>query len=140
MKMGLNAEIKNAVNWDAPAVAMDDSLRVVIQRMVDSKSSAVLVKTGDAVVGIVTDMDMLDSIAKHNDLDGTTASGFMTRCELILGKPVKSPCVQLDTEQSVGNAIGVMNGAGIHHLVVSDDKGECAGMVSALDLLRLVIS
>ena len=140
MKMGLSAEIKNAVNWEAPAVAMDDSLRVVIQKMVDSKSSAVLVKSGDAVVGIVTDMDMLGSIARHDDLDGTKASGFMTRCELILGKAVKSPCVQLDAEQSVGDAIGVMNGAGIHHLVVSGEDDKCAGMVSVLDLLRLVIS
>ena len=138
--MGLNAEIKNAVNWEAPAVAMDDSLRVVIQKMVDGRSSAVLVKAGDVVAGIVTEMDMLASIARHDDLDGTKVSGFMTRCELILGKAVKSPCVQLDSEQSVGDAIGVMNGAGVHHLVVSGEKDTCTGMVSVLDLLRLVIS
>lgn len=138
--MGLNTEIKTVVNWEAPAVAMDDSLRVVIQKMVDGKSSAVLVKAGDAVAGIVTDMDMLASIARHDDLDGTKVSGFMTRCELILGKAVKSPCVQLDSEQSAGDAIGVMNGAGVHHLVVSGEKDTCTGMVSVLDLLRLVIS
>lgn len=138
--MGLNTEIKNAVNWEAPAVAMDDSLRVVIQKMVDSKSSAVLVKADDAVAGIVTDMDMLASIARHDDLDGTKVSGFMTRCELILGKAVKSPCVQLDSEQNAGDAIGVMNGAGVHHLVVSGEKDTCTGIVSVLDLLRLVVS
>ena len=138
--MGLNTEIKTVVNWEAPAVAMDDSLRVVIQKMVDGKSSAVLVKAGDDVTGIVTDMDMLASIAKYDDLDGTKVSDVMTRCELILGKAVNSPCVQLDSEQSAGNAIGVMNGAGIHHLVVSGNKNTCTGMVSALDLLRLVIS
>ena len=138
--MGLNAEIKNAVNWEAPVVAMDDSLRVVIQKMVDSKKSAVLVKAGDDVVGIVTDMDMLASIARHDDLDGTKVSGFMTSCELILGKPVKSPCAQLDSAQSVGDAIGVMNVAGVHHLVVSGEKDVCAGVVSVLDLLKLVIS
>lgn len=137
--MGLNTEIKNAVNWEAPAVAMDDSLRIVIQKMVDSKRSSVLVKTGDDVVGIVTDMDILGSIARYDDLDGTKVSGFMTGCELILGSAVKSPCVQLDSEQSVGDAIGVMNAAGVHHLVVSGDKETCTGVVSVLDLLEMAI-
>jgi CBS domain-containing protein len=140
METGMNAEIKNAVDWKAPAVALDDSLRVVIQKMVANKSSAVLVKTGDQVVGIVTDMDIVAGIARRDDLDGTRISGIMTPCELILGKTVKSPCVQIDSEESLENAIGVMNNAGIHHLVVSGEKDTHAGMVSAMDLLQLVIS
>jgi predicted transcriptional regulator len=140
MKMELGTEIKNAVNWEAPAVAMDDSLRTVIQKMVAGKSSAVLVKTGDDVVGIMTDMDVLGSIARHDDLDETKVSTFMTHCELILGKSVKSPCVQLDAEQSLGNAIEVMNRAGIRQLVISGEKDKGAGMVSVLDLLKLAIS
>jgi CBS domain-containing protein len=140
METGLKTEIQSAVDWKAPAVALDDNLRAAIQKMVENSSSAVLVKTGDQVVGIVTDMDIVASIARHDDLDGTKVSGIMTRCELILGKTVQSPCVQIDSEESLVNAIGVMNNAGIHHLVVSGEKDTHTGMVSALDLLKLVIS
>jgi len=36
----LNQEIKNAVNWDAENVSMEDSLRTVIKKIVKSKTSA----------------------------------------------------------------------------------------------------
>lgn len=138
--MGLNDEIKAAVNWNAPSVDIEDSLRTVIQKMVDANSSALAVKQGVFVVGVITDMDVMCSVDDGDDLDETKAANFMTACELIDDKGVKSPCVQLDAAESVGNALGIMTRAGVHNLLVSGESEKGAGMVSVHDLLRFVIS
>lgn len=138
--MGLNDDISAAVNWDAPRIAMEDSLRVVIQKMVDSRTSALLVKVGAEVAGIVTDMDVMKAVVDENDLDKTKASNLMTACELISGNVVKSPCVQLHEAESVKNALGVLDTAGVHNLVVSGENDKLTGIVSIRDLLKLVIS
>lgn len=135
--MGLNAEIKSVVNWDAPSVDIEDNLRKVIKKMLEHNASALAVKVGDEVAGVVTDMDVMDCISNKEDLDEIKASKFMTACELINDKGVKTPCVQLDESQSVESALGVMATAGVHHLLVAGEK--TAGMVSVHDLLKLVV-
>lgn len=135
--MGLGNEISSAVKWDSPSIDMRDTLRMTITKMVNSGVSALVIKSGDEVIGIVTEMDLLHCIANGDDFDGFTVSKFMTSCEIISGKKIKAPCIQLDETQSVENAIGVMNLAGVHHLLVTE--GKKAGVVSAQDLLRLVI-
>jgi len=137
--MGLQSEIKDAVNWEAPAVGLQSSLREVIQKMVYSNTSALVVKTDDAVVGLVTDMDLLDCISNQKDLDKTRVSDFLTSCELIAGHPIKSPCAQLDGSESVENAIKVLSAAGTHNLLVSGASDKEAGIASIHSLLKLLI-
>ena len=138
--MSLNDEIRSAVNWDAPGVDMDDSLRTAIQKMMDGCTTALLVKMEGIVIGVVTDMDLMRSVVNKEDLDETKVSEFMTGCELITGKRAQSPCVQLHEAESVENALGVLEIANLHNLVVSGENEKCAGTVSVRDLLGLVIS
>ncbi len=137
--MGLNDEIGSVVNWNAPGVDMNDSLRTVITKMVENQTSALTVTVEGTVAGVVTDMDTLLCIENGLDLDDTKASRFMTSCEIIGNRNIKSPCVQLDAAQTAGNALGVMNRAGVHHLLVTGEN-ERTGMVSILALLKLAIS
>lgn len=138
--MGLNDEIEKAVNWETQSVGMDDSMRVAIEKMIADKCSALAVKVGDEVVGVLTDFDLMDCLDRDDDLDKIKASSCMTACELITGKEVKSPCAQLDSSHSVKNAIAVLNVAGVHHLLVSGDDDKCVGLISSIDLLKLAIS
>ncbi len=135
--MGLSDEISSAVKWDSPSVDIQDTVRTVISKMVNSGVSAVVVKNGDEVFGIVTEMDLMGCIAKGNDLDGITVSTIMTSCEIISDKERTSPCIQLEETQSTQNAIKVMNHADIHHLLVTGEKGT--GIISAHDLFHLVV-
>lgn len=137
--MGLNDEIKNAVNWDAEQVDMEDSLRTVIQKMAGSNTSALVVKSGDTVAGIVTDIDLMNCLVEGDDLDAVKAGKFMTACELITtGDENASPCAQLDESESILSALKVMEAAGVHNLLVSGDDGR-VGTVSARKLLQLVL-
>ena len=136
--MGLADMIGSIVKWDAPSVDLSDSLRAALGKMASSGASAMLVKSGEEVVGVATDMDFMGSIARGDDLDRVTVATFMSSCEIISDREIKTPCIQLDETQSVKNAIGVMDLAGIHHLLVTGKKG--AGVVSARDLLQLAVS
>ena len=138
--MGLQNEIKDAVNWEAPAVTLQNSLREVIQKMVNNNASALVVKIDDAVAGIITDMDLLDCISDQKDMDETKVSDFLTACELITNVPIRSPCAQLDESESVENAIKVLDAAGTHNLLVSGASDKEVGIASIRDLFKLLIS
>lgn len=138
--MKLQSEIKDAVNWEAPSLSLESSLREVIQKMVSNNVSALAVKTDDVLVGVVTDMDVIDSISDQKDLDKTKVSDFLTSCELITNKRQKSPCAQLDESESVENAIKVLSAGGIHNLVVAGGTEKEVGIASISDLLKLLVS
>ena len=108
--------------------------------MVTNNGSALAVKTDDALVGVVTEMDVIDCISDQKDLDKTRVSDFLTACELITNLPQKSPCAQLDESESVENAIKVLSVAGTHNLVVSGRTDKEVGIASIRDLLKLLIS
>ena len=138
--MALTATIGAAVNREAPAVSLDDTLRTAIRQMTVARCSALMVKSGDEVVGVVTEMDLLEGLVRHDDLDATRVARFMTSCELITGRAACSPCVQLDENELVQDALATMHKAGMHHLLVAGDGNQALGMVSVADLLKLAIA
>ena len=138
--MALSDSIKKAINRKLPAVDLEDSLETALKAMADNETSALVVKLRDVLVGIITDMDIIRSIANKDDLQKTMVSSFMSACELISDKSVATPCVQLDEDQDVLSALQIMDEAGVHHLLVSNGGEEPVGMVSILDLLKLASS
>ena len=138
--MGFNDAIGAGVQKDAPFVGRSDSLRTVIKKMTDAKVTGLIVKSGTDVVGIITVRDVMNSVANNKDLDDTKVSDFMTSCELITDKSIKTPCVQLDEGQNVKDAIAIMNEAGVRNLLVTGDDNKAIGTISALTLLKMAIS
>lgn len=138
--MSLKDTIKNAINKDTPAVALEDTLETAIRKMVGGTSSALAVQSGDELIGIVTDMDIMESIRRNGLSTTTRVSDFMVPCELLSEKGTKSPCVQLDEDESVENALKAMAGAGVHHLLVLGANNKVIGFVPSHALLKLVLS
>ncbi|MEJ2031641.1 MAG: CBS domain-containing protein [Deltaproteobacteria bacterium] len=136
----MNEAISSAVQKGGPTVSLDDSLRTAIGKMAEAKATGLVVKSGGQVVGIITTLDLMRSVVNKEDLDETKVSQFMTACELIGAKATKSPCVQVDENESVAMALEVMDQAGVHNLLVSGGSGDAIGMVSAQELLKLAIS
>ena len=138
--MGFTDTISSAIQKETLVIESTDSLRTAIQKMTQANATGLIVKSGGDLIGIVTVMDLMNSVANDDDLDTTPVSSFMTACELITDKVVKTPCVQLDEGQNVKDALKIMNEAGVRNLLVSGDNNEAIGMVSALSLLKLAIS
>ena len=137
--MALHYPIASAVRI-APAVNINDSLLTAAEYMAEHDTSALIVKDGEEMVGILTDMDVMDGIVRNNDFTGTKVASCMTACQLIAGNRVKSPCVQLYQEESVESALKVMSSAGIHNLLVSCEIGVGTCTVSIRDLLKVAVS
>lgn len=138
--MSLKDSISKAIKKDTPAVTLEDSLEIAIRKMVDGGCSALAVKSGNELIGIVTDMDIMESIRRNGLTGGVNVADFMVKCELLSQKGTKSPCVQLDEDESVENALKLMAGAGVHHLLVSGANNKAMGIVSSQALLKLVLS
>jgi CBS domain-containing protein len=102
------------------------SLTEVAQRMVDKDVGAVLVTEGDRLVGILTERDMLQAVARGIDAD-TTVADWMTR----------NP-ETLDPDDTTEHAAVLMIHGGFRHLPVTEND-KVVGMLSIRDLMRIVL-
>ncbi len=135
--MGLDMAISSAVKWDAPTIELADSLRSAIKKMIANNTSVLVVKSSDEIIGVVTNMDLIRCLARGDDFDNVTVANFMSCCGIITTRKITTACIQLDETKSVQDAIGLMDLAGVHHLLVAGAQG--VGIISIQDLLRLAI-
>lgn len=137
--MALHDPISPAVKQTS-SIRIDDNLMTAAEKIAKYDASALLVKNGAEVVGILTDMDIMEGIVRYNNPQNTKVADCMTACQLISDKPVKSPCVQLHEGESVKNAFDIMSTAGVHNLLVSCEMGLGTCLVSIRDLLKVAVS
>jgi len=97
--------IKNAGKRKFPAVGLSDTLDTALQAMAKANASALVVKTDEDLVGVVTISDIMYSLTNEDDLHQTPVSSIMTSCEFISDKATNNPCVQLDEDEDVLSAI-----------------------------------
>jgi CBS domain-containing protein len=136
--MDPSRKIKEGITRKYPIIDLDGSLRDAIEMMADNNVSALVVRSGEMVMGLVTISDVLFCLAQDSDIQATSIASFMTRCDIISEKGTRNPCAQLDEDQDVLSAIKVMHEAGVRHLVVSSGEGEPVGIVSSLELIKLL--
>ncbi len=132
--------IKMAVRRKYPSVLYEDNLNTAMQVMVGNNASALVVMSGEHLVGIVTIFDVVNCLASGEHPDETKISSFMTQCDLIGKEGAAHPCVQLDEDFDALSAIKVMHEAGVNHLLVSGEEGQPVGIVSSLELVKLLSS
>lgn len=138
--MGLQKTIKSVMRLDRPKVNGNISVKEVIATMAEHGVCAISVERDGAVLGIVTDMDLVGALVHRGDPATAKVFECMTACDLITRSGAKSPCVQLDEEETVGNALKLLDGTGVHNLMVSGPNDQCLGIISAGELLQAAIS
>ena len=101
------------------------SLRKAAQLMADRKvGAAVVIDPDGSGPGILTERDVLESVAKGQDPDGERVCDHLT-ADLVSASP----------EWSLEHAAAAMVRGGFRHLLVVDG-GEVAGIVSMRDIVR----
>jgi predicted transcriptional regulator len=136
--MGQYKKVKQAINRKFPEIDSKDSLKTAINLMAEANASVLAVKVKGELIGIVTVSDVMHGVANNYDIEQTKISTFMTECR-IDGKSASGKlCVQLDEGQDAISAIKVMYEGGINHLLVSGSGNEMLGIVSSLDLVKLL--
>ena len=111
---------------DLLTVSPGEALQEVAQRMVDRDVGAVLVMEGSALVGILTERDVLRAVAAGIN-EGTLVSDWMTRDPETMAPD--------DTTQ---HAAVLMIHGGFRHLPLVEGA-DVVGMLSIRDLMRVVL-
>lgn len=120
--------VADIMSRDVLAVSPGDSIhhagRAMSRRRV---GSAAVVDERGALVGILTERDVLRAVAHHDDLAGATQA-------------VMSQVVATVTPDTlVAEAMGEMSSRSIRHLPVVSESGGLEGIVSMRDLVRAVV-
>jgi CBS domain-containing protein len=107
---------------------LDDALEVMIER---GRNSALVMDEG-RLAGLIDDADIGRLVVKGVDLKKALVRDFVTAC-ILTGN---QPCVQIRQDDTVINALRVMDSWTAHQIVVVNEKDEVVGTISVLDALK----
>jgi CBS domain-containing protein len=110
-----------AIDWSAP-------LRMAVELMADDTLGALVVVGPDGPTRIITERDVLSALAEEVDPDS-----------LLVDDVATGDLVSADRDSTVIDAARLMVGYGIRHVPVVSDDGRVIGMVSARDVLRVLV-
>ncbi len=118
-------QVRDAMSSVVLTVGPSHSLRHVAKRMADQRVGAAVVDDQDGQgPGILTERDILESVAQSLDLDAETAGDHLTQNAVIA-----------DPDWSLDTAAAAMLRGGFRHLVVCQD-GAVVGVLSMRDVVR----
>ena len=115
------------------AIDAGATLREAAKLMVAQHVGALLV-TVEAegrrdALGLVTDRDLvIASVARE-----------LAPSEIFVGAIATQPLVSINAASSASDAAALMHGSGVRRLLVTDDHGEVAGLLSSDDLLDALL-
>ncbi|WP_225803390.1 cyclic nucleotide-binding/CBS domain-containing protein [Streptomyces sp. NK15101] len=104
-----------------PAHTLRQAARLMSARRV---GAAIVLDTDAGGLGILTERDILNSLARDQDPDRETAGSHTTR-DVVFAAPA----------WTLAEAAEAMTHGGFRHLVVLDDRGP-VGIVSVRDIIR----
>lgn len=131
-------KVKQAIKRKFPVIELNASLEAAIHLMAENDVSVLVVKEDGQLIGILTVSDVMHGLANDYDLQRTKISTFMTECA-VDGKNIRGKsCIQLDEDQDVMSALKVMYEGGINHLLVTGVRNKPLGVVSNLELIKLI--
>ena len=109
---------------DVKTVDPTTTVRSAAKLMKDARLGSLFVKKGAAIVGIITDTDLVRrALATDKDLNSLTVQDIMT-----------SPVCSIEETRTIGDAHDMMGDLGVRHLGVTK-AGEVVGVISVRDLL-----
>ncbi len=133
-------KVKHAIKRKFPVIEREESLKAAINLMAEADVSVLVIKAEGLLIGILTVSDVMHGLANDYGLEQTKISSFMTECTVDGKNANGKSCIQLDEDLDVMSAIKVMYEGGINHLLVTGVNNEPLGIVSNLDLIKLIAS
>jgi len=101
------------------------SIRDAAGKLRDKNIAALVVKSGDAVAGLISERDNVDALARQGE----------RCCGLTVGEVMTRDVVTIAPEDSLKRAMSLMTRHRTRHLLVLKD-GEPAGIVSIGDVIK----
>jgi signal-transduction protein with cAMP-binding, CBS, and nucleotidyltransferase domain len=106
-------------------VASGSPIRQVIETIQQAQAGAVLIMQDKKLVGIMTERDVLMKVVARDVDYEKPVDHFMT-----------SEPRTLTFSDTIGDAIGLMNDAGLRNIPIVDDSGKAVALVRARDIIH----
>ena len=106
-------------------IAPGASIKDAAEELREQNIAALLVKSGDAVLGLISEREIVHALAGHGD----------RTCRLTVGEAMVRDIVTVAPQDSLKRAIALMTRHRTRHLLVLKD-GEPAGIVSIGDVIK----
>lgn len=124
----MSMEIGSLASKRVVSVGPDHKLVDAALRMNENKIGSVVVNVEGANPGIITERDLLRSMAEGADPASTLVEDYMT--------PI---AITASAGWDVQEAAKRMFDGGFRHLIVLDEQGEPSGILSLRDLLQALL-
>ncbi len=118
--------VRDIMNKSLITVEKDETIRLAIKKMVHGEFGAVVVTENDKPIGILTERDILKSIA--NEMMEPE-----NKVEIIMSTPL----IAVNSSASLGEAAEVMLTNNIRRLMVKENA-EYVGIISQRELQRFI--
>jgi CBS domain-containing protein len=106
-------------------IAPGASLKSAAQRLREQNIAALVVRSGDAVLGLISEREIVHALAGHGE----------HTCGLSVGEVMARDIVTIAPQDSLKRAMALMTRHRTRHLLVLKD-GEPAGIVSIGDVIK----
>jgi citrate synthase len=116
--------VESITTHPAITASPNEPLSVAIQRMHDHRVGSVVITSGESVIGIATERDVLRVLANGHSVD------------VLLSEVMSSPVDTVDANSDASAALATMRERGYRHAPVVL-HGELVGVVSLRDLMRI---
>ncbi len=140
--------VKEVMTRQVVTLAPEDTVAHAWQKMLDTLIKAMPVVTSEGqVVGMLTDEDLLERaginqrLAVAGRLDESLLKAeleALQRSPLRVADVMSQPPILAQAEEPLGVAAARMASSGMKRLPVVDDRGRLVGVLSRVDILRLV--
>ena len=119
--------IDEIVNPKIVQASPEMTVESAVKLMQDQKSGYIVIAKNKKVVGIFTEVDVVEKILDKNINWASPVSEFMT----------SQPPV-LNIHETVGEAIDMMGTRRLYHIPLLDEKGELVNVISVRTLIRFL--
>jgi predicted transcriptional regulator len=126
------AQVSELMSRELVTVPYEGTIDDALVRMVEADRSTVMVMDRGGLVGLIGDVDIGRLVAKGVDIKKALIRDFVTAC-ILTGN---QPCVQVRQDESVLNALKVMDSWAASQIVVVDENDEVVGTLSVLEALK----
>jgi CBS domain-containing protein len=140
-------KIENVMSRDVVTVDVSTPLRDVAQLLAEKRISGVPVVSDEAVVGIVSEADILakergESHERHGLfgflLDDRAAAELKLEARTA-GEAMSAPPITIAPDRPLAEAAATMIDEGVNRLPVVDDAGQLLGIVTRADLVKAFV-
>jgi CBS domain-containing protein len=125
--MSAVSEIMSPKKMVVTNIKRNPSARDITRLMIKNRVGSVVLVDGDGKpVGIVTERDVLKKVSAENKPAESIAAK----------KIMSSPVITIKAYDSIETAAAVMSKSKVKRVVVLEDNGSCAGVLSTTDISR----